>query len=231
MHALGVCGLGSTPSSPKMKKDFCTLYLIRHGETEWNRDKIIMGHKDAPLTGVGVRQANDLAAILKSVNFSAVYTSDLPRAVRTAEIICGVHSLSIDRSTKLRERNFSRFEGMSATVYSEKNKTSLLTRNALPEQERWNFKIAGCVESDVALVTRVIAKLRQIASAHVGEKVLVSTHGGPIRFLLVKLGFAPYGSLPGGSFKNCGYIVVESDGVEFNIKKVHGIKKHEDIGK
>lgn len=214
-----------------MNKDFCTLYLIRHGETKWNKDRIIMGHSDAPLTETGVRQARKLAARFKSIDFSAAYSSDSLRAFRTAEIVCGFHSVSIKKSVKLRERNFSRFEGWPAETYREQNKTSLLTKDALPEAKRWNFKIAGCVESDAALVTRIISKLRHIALAHAGEKVLVSTHGGPIRFLLVALGFAPYGSLPGGSFKNAGYVVIESDGIEFNIKKVHGIKKHEDIGK
>lgn len=152
-----------------------------------------MGHKDVPLTENGVRQVNKLAAHFKSIDFSAAYSSDSLRAFRTAEIVCGFHSVSIKKSVKLRERDFSRFEGMSTETYREQNKISLLTKDALPEAKRWDFKIAGCVESDTALVTRVISKLRQIAVAHTGKKVLVSTHGGPIRFLLVALGFAPYG--------------------------------------
>ena len=114
---------------------------------------------------------------------------------------------------------------MSASEYHEINKESFLIKDALPESERWRFNIAGCVESDDSLVMRFISKLRDIATAYIGENVLVSTHGGPIRHLLMKLGFAPYGSLPGGSFKNAGYIVVTSDGKDFTIKEVHGIEK------
>src|SRR3990167_4115355 len=190
MHALGACGLGSTPSSPnekrcwivpvqiwvprkmKMKKkNFCTLYLIRHGETEWNREKIIMGHIYTPLTETGLRQASELAAFLEPVRFSAVYSSDSPRAVRTTAIAAGIASSSI--------------------------------------------------------ATRITSVLRHISQSHFGETVLVGTHGGPIRFLLVKLGFAPYGSLPSGTFKNCGYVVLESDGEIFTIKEVNGVERHE----
>lgn len=214
-----------------MKKDFCTLYLIRHGETEWNRDHIVMGHSDAPLTEAGIRQAVELAALLRSIDFSAVYSSDSSRAVRTAEIVGGVGSSLVKKSVALRERNFLKFEGMSVAEYREKTKSSRAIKDALPEDKRWNFKIAGCVESDASLVARVVSSLQSIAAPHLGGNILVVTHGGPIRFLLVKLGFAPYGSLPSGSFKNCGYIVVKSDGNEFSVKEVNGIKEHENMGK
>ncbi|MEK7087864.1 MAG: histidine phosphatase family protein [Patescibacteria group bacterium] len=214
-----------------MKKGICTLYIIRHGETEWNRDKIVMGQKDAPLTGSGVCQAQELGALLAPIDFSAAYTSDSPRAFITAKIVSGARLIPLRKSSQLRERHFARFEGMPSAEYREKNRASLLAKDALSEEKRWDFKIAGCVESDASLVKRVLSMLRRIALIHKGEKVLVSTHGGPIRFLLMKLGFAPYGSLPGGSFKNCGYIVVGSDGTEFNIIEVHGVSTHESTDK
>ena len=190
----------------------------------WNRDKIMMGHLDAALTEKGIEQANELATHLQSIEFSAVYSSDSLRAVRTASIVGRIDSLRIKKSAKLRERDFAQFEGMSVLAYKEQNKKSLLVRDALPESKRWNFTLAGCVESDASLVKRVISALRRISVGHLGKKVLVSTHGGPIRMLLMKLGHAPYGSLPGGSFKNCGYIVVESDGIELCVKEIHGLK-------
>ena len=213
---------------PEMKKDFCTMYLLRHGETEWNRDKINMGHSDSPLTEPGIWQANELAWLLKSIDFSVVYSSDSPRAVRTARIVFGNRSGSMKKTAKLRERNFFHFEGMSSSEYHKINEESFLAKNVLQEAERWKFKIAGCVESDDSLVMRVISKLQDIATAHNGENVLVSTHGGPIRHLLMKLGYAPYGSLPGGSFKNAGYIVIQSDGKELTIMEVHGIEEKKD---
>lgn len=190
-----------------------------------------MGHSDAPLTEAGVRQANELCELFAPLDFSAVYSSDSPRAVRTAKIVIGRRPLSVKKSAKLRERDFSHFEGMLSKKYHEENKESFAVRDALSEAEWWKFKVAGCVESGDSLVMRFIHKLKEIASAHRGKIVLVTTHGGPIRHLLFKLGFARYGSLPGGSFKNCGYIVLETDSVSFFIKEVHGIEKHENTVK
>ena len=190
-----------------------------------------MGHIDVPLTEAGLQQANELAMLLKSIRFSAVYSSDSPRALHTTEIVTGIKSSSIKKMVELRERDFSRFEGIPATLFREQNKESFLAKDALPEQEQWHFKIADCVESDDSIVTRTISTLRHISRAHLGKTVLIGTHGGPIRFLLVKLGFAPYGSLPGGSFKNCGYIVIVSDGYKLMVKEVHGVEKHESTSK
>ncbi len=214
-------------SAPRMKKDFCTMYLIRHGETEWNRDRIVMGHMDAPLTDTGIKQAEELAAVLRPVAFDAVYSSDSVRTLRTVEVLIKDRNLVIQKSAQLRERHFSRFEGVPVDTFVEQNKEAFAARDALPEVERWGFEVGGCVESDASLVGRVISTLQNIASTHVGKTLLVGTHGGPIRFLLIKLGFAPYGSLPPGSFKNAGYIVVESDGRELAIKEVNGIRKDE----
>ena len=64
-----------------------TWHLVRHGETEWNRTGRMQGHTGVPLSAEGRRQATLLAARLRSVEFSAVYSSDLPRAAETARII------------------------------------------------------------------------------------------------------------------------------------------------
>ncbi len=74
-------------------------------------------------------------------------------------------------------------------------------------------------------------ELHRIAKKHKGETVLVATHGGCIRTFLMKLDAVPYGSLPAGTFKNCGYVVANSDGSEFKIEKIEGLihrdnKKH-----
>lgn len=207
-----------------MKKDSCVLYLIRHGETEWNRDDVVMGHSDSPLTDTGVQQASDLAHTLSSVNFSSAFSSDSPRATRTAEIALGDRAVSIGKSEKLRERNFSRFEGLSVEEFVSANKESFLERDALSGADRWGHELSGCVESDESVITRFLSELHKIALANIGGTVLVATHGGPIRLLLVKLGFASYEDLPPGSFKNAGHVVVVSDGTGIRIEKVEGMR-------
>lgn len=70
-----------------MSNNYCTLYIARHGQTEWNAKGILMGQKDSPLTDLGVQQACDLAKELANVHFDAIFSSDLLRAQRTAQIV------------------------------------------------------------------------------------------------------------------------------------------------
>lgn len=90
---------------------FCMLYLVRHGETEWNEKKIIQGHADAPLTSVGIKQIEDVANEFKDVAFDVIFSSDLLRAKRSAEIIRLERDLAIQTSELLRERTYGHFEG------------------------------------------------------------------------------------------------------------------------
>ncbi len=74
--------LASSSSSVK-----CELYLVRHGETTANRDHILQGHCDFPLTGKGLREAAQVGDALKDVFFTKMYASDLRRVQHTAEIM------------------------------------------------------------------------------------------------------------------------------------------------
>jgi broad specificity phosphatase PhoE len=69
---------------PKMKVD---LYFVRHGETEANRDNVLQGHCDFPLTDRGVKQCGEVGEALQSMNWAKVFSSDLPRTLRTSQIL------------------------------------------------------------------------------------------------------------------------------------------------
>ena len=75
-----------------------TIYLIRHGECEGNKEKRVKGHTDFPLNEIGILQANALALALKNKGIQHIYSSPLSRAATTAKIIC--KSLSIDYETR-----------------------------------------------------------------------------------------------------------------------------------
>ena len=64
------------------------IILVRHGETDYNRDRLLMGQLDIPLNDKGLTQAKTVAKVLVEKNISQIYTSDLQRATKTAEIIC-----------------------------------------------------------------------------------------------------------------------------------------------
>ncbi len=206
------------------RENYCTLYIVRHGQTEWNAEKRTMGHSDSPLTELGVQQADFAAEELKAINFDAVFSSDSGRTQRTAEIIKLDRELIIQTSALLRERNFGSYEGKLGSEFREAVKHKLEEREKLSEDDQWSFKLADDVETDGELVERFITKVREIAVAYPGKTVLVVSHGGCIRNFLVKLGYARREDLPAGSFGNGGYIKVKSDGVDFILGEVKNPK-------
>ena len=90
-----------------------TWYLVRHGETEWNRTGRMQGHTGVPLSAEGRRQATLVAERLRSVEFAAVYCSDLPRAAETARIIAAGRDLAISDEADLREFSYGEWEGLT----------------------------------------------------------------------------------------------------------------------
>ncbi|OGL81036.1 hypothetical protein A2936_00355 [Candidatus Uhrbacteria bacterium RIFCSPLOWO2_01_FULL_47_25] len=183
-----------------------------------------MGQKDLPLTIRGKRQAEELKNIFHSTSFDAVYSSDLLRTVKTAEIITAEKQLAIKTSQLLRERSYGRFEGRPAIKYRENIKHLLDELKQLSDAEKPAFKFADDVESDLELASRFIRFLREIAVIHPKETVLVSSHGGCIRTFLVHIGYASYHELPSGSCANGSYIKILSDGLDFIVKEAVGIK-------
>lgn len=93
------------------RKKYCTFYIVRHGETELNVKGLLQGIQDSALTPLGEKQAKVLAIELRNVDFDLIFSSDLLRAKRTAEIIALERNLAVKTSELLRERQFGKFEG------------------------------------------------------------------------------------------------------------------------
>ena len=100
-------------------QNFCTLYIVRHGETEWNVKKIIQGNEDIPLNKKGESQAKELAKKLRHIKFDVIFSSDLIRAKRTAEIINIEKKLIVQTTKALKERYFGKYQGKSFAVNNE----------------------------------------------------------------------------------------------------------------
>lgn len=208
------------------KNNFCRFYIVRHGETEWNVLKKLQGHADSPLTEKGISDAQVLAKEFSARSFSKVFSSDLLRAHRTAKIIAKEHQLAVKTSQLLRERNFGAFEGKSLEVYLKELQSLLDQKNQLSDEEKIHFKEDPSIESDHEIIQRFTTFLREAAVAYAGKEVLVVSHSGMLKMLLVHLGFATYKELIGHTIKNLGYVVLDSDGVEFFIKETKGIEKN-----
>ncbi len=208
-------------------KNYCTIYLVRHGETEWNVLKKIQGHTDIELTEKGLAQAGHLAEKFKTNQLHAAFSSDLIRAKKTAEIIALQHKIAVKTTKVLRERFLGRLEGKSWTGREPKIQKLWDKVATLTEAERKEHKL-NRVENDKDVMRRFIPFIRGIAVGYAGKKVLIVTHGGVMRLFFQHLGFLPQTM---GSEKryvrisitNTAFAKIQSDGVDFFVKETEGI--------
>jgi broad specificity phosphatase PhoE len=151
-----------------------TILLARHGETDWNREWRFQGHADPPLNQTGRAQAADLSRALADEELSAVYSSPLRRAFETAEVVAAAHGLEPVAVEALREVDVGSWQGL----------TRAEVESRFPEQyARWLDHGQGWEDGETyeQMAERVIEALLELAAAHDGERILVITHGGPIR--------------------------------------------------
>ena len=144
------------------------LYVIRHGQTDWNLKNILQGSTDIELNSAGIKQAKITAEALKNVNFSAIFSSPLSRAINTANYINKYHNLNISTDIRLIERNFGDFEG-----------TDLL-KNML---DYWDYNLnldGNNVENIHIFFNRVYNFLLEIYNTYkdTDANILISTHSG-----------------------------------------------------
>jgi probable phosphoglycerate mutase len=149
------------------------IFLVRHGETDWNATGRIQGHNDTPLNAAGRQQAQRTAQRLAREPITAVYSSDLARAFETATIIGAPLGLTVVASPRLRERQYGLWEGLTAAEIQAR----------YPEQFAiWRARTVDFAppqgETRSALLARALAELQAIARRHVRDMVVVVTHGG-----------------------------------------------------
>ncbi len=149
---------------------FC---LVRHGETDWNSEKRIQGQIDIDLNAVGEAQARAARAGLAEHSFAAVYSSDLLRAWRTAQIATARLGLAVSPAPTLRERHFGVLQGVTAREASVQRPDVLHHHQArTPDYD------CETGESLIVFAARIMSELGTLAVRHSGQSVLVFTHGG-----------------------------------------------------
>ncbi len=201
-----------------------TFYIVRHGQTDWNAQGIIQGHKNSHLTEEGIEQAKALAHEFRNVPFSAIYSSDLSRAHQTAEIVAEAHQLPVITNPKLRERSSGVLEGRHRDVVRKELNHLYLARTQMSDQERHVHRMVKGMESDEDVVRRFIDFLHEATAMHRGERVLIVTHGALMRIFLFYLEFARHSQLPSGIVSNTGYMVVSTDGKQYQVLETKGIE-------
>jgi phosphoserine phosphatase len=163
------------------------LFALRHGETDWTRDRRFSGSRDLPLTPRGQRQAKALADTLASEPVSAVYASPLERARATAEVIARSHRRPVMVEASLREMEFGDWEGLTRNEVDERwPETAALWRTS-PERATPR---GG--ESLLDVADRVGKALQQIRDRHAEGTVVVVSHAIVLRLIVLDaLGLEP----------------------------------------
>jgi broad specificity phosphatase PhoE len=169
------------------------LYLIRHGETDWNAQERFQGHIDIPLNSKGQAQARELIAVCKSYQIEAILSSDLKRAVETAEIIAAPLNLKVFQDEGLREANLGHAQGLTYAEIEERYGKVVIERWRSAHLSDADISYPGG-ESGASVVHRSFASLRNFLATTPFDRIAVTTHGGVIRRIMQRL--LPPGSLP-----------------------------------
>lgn len=143
-----------------------TLYIVRHGQTDWNREGRIQGNTDNPLNATGQAQAEDVGSQLGEVSLDYVYPSGLTRAIQTAEAIAGETPVTPD--PRLNERSRGIYEGRIAAEVNDEFR---------PRFRSLDDDMDGG-ESLRSIAARVGEATRDIVENHMGRTVMVVGHSG-----------------------------------------------------
>jgi len=151
--------------------------FVRHGETNWNAERRMQGHIDIPLNANGISQAERLANALIRVkhSFDVIYSSDLERALHTANAVARALSLDVQTTPRLRERNVGKLQGL------------LLAEAPVLLPEIWQRHITRELDHDLGggesirtFHQRMQDILELFLNEHRGQSVLAVSHGGSL---------------------------------------------------
>lgn len=153
------------------------IWFIRHGETDWNRQRRLQGWQDIPLNEAGRQQAAQLAARMRDeavqTRFDALYSSDLQRARDTAQPVAEQLDLRIRTEPGIRERGFGVLEGLDLEHID-----TLAPAAAASWKSRDPLRPLDGGETLGQFQSRVISTVDDIAARHGGERIMLFTHGG-----------------------------------------------------
>ena len=149
------------------------LWLIRHGQTDWNLERRFQGRSDIPLNETGIKEAHALAATLCGQSFDAIYSSPLQRALQTAQALAEQLNLPIQIDPDLVESAHGDWEGMLFSEIKEHYPALLHARRENPLVSR----PPGPAESIPEVAERMAAAANRIAGCHPQQRILVTSHG------------------------------------------------------
>lgn len=157
-----------------------TIYVTRHGQTEWNLEKRLQGHGDSPLTEFGINRAKELSNRVRELDIDIIYASPIERAYKTAYIIKGDKDIEVKIHDGLKEMNFGDYEGR-------------ITEEVMKENPDWDIKaiMRGNLEMSAPngetlaeVRERVNSAMKEIIEENEGKTILVVAHGITLKAIM-----------------------------------------------
>lgn len=203
------------------------IYLVRHGETDWNKARKLQGSTDIELNDTGRVQALLLNEEFKGIRIDAVYSSNLVRAEETAKIISTGMNLQVITDHGLKERQWGSLEGSKFDDLKEKYGIGFIPviEEFHPEKSFLHQDLRQ-VESYKDALDRVLPVLHKIHRQHEGESVLVVSHGGILKGLLLYLKLEEYNR---PYVSNTAYLHLEVHDTHIALIKTKGVVNHAKI--
>ena len=159
------------------------LYIVRHGETDWNKARRVQGFSDIPLNEYGRHLARETAEGMKDIPFDLAYTSPLVRARETAEIILAGREIPLIESNGIKEMGFGEYEGMCISGKEKAPESEAFKKFFI---DTGNFVPAKGGESIADIMERTGQFLKELCENQElqGKQILLSTHGAAMTALL-----------------------------------------------
>lgn len=156
-----------------------TLYIVRHGQTEWNVHHRMQGHQDSPLTELGKKQAQWLGEALRSDHLDVIYSSSSPRAYHTADLIREDRKIAIHERDDLKEINLGIWEGRT----QDEVKATFAEQFDHFWHNPADFQVENS-ETFEQVKERAISLLNEILRRHEGQSILIVTHTVVVKLLM-----------------------------------------------
>jgi len=157
------------------------ILLLRHAETDWNRERRYQGWRDIPLSPTGRAQAESAGRLLAASPLAAVWSSPLARARETAALIAAPHTLAVHEADAFKEMGFGDWEGLTRDEVRERFPDAHRAWAETPHEAAWSgAETLGVVRA------RALAGLEALRAAHQGQTVCLVSHGITSRILILE---------------------------------------------
>ncbi len=176
------------------------IYFVRHGQTDWNKNKVMMGHADIPLNEKGIEYAYKLKKELANEKFDLVYCSPLIRAKQTCDIIFEDREQKVVYRDELKERDYGKYQGTA--------------KSSFDYNKFWNYADQEGIESFFEFAWPITRFISNELLPNLGKKILIISHGGVAKWFEILLSEQSLRPEEVGS-----YLPKNSDIIKYDMKR------------